>query len=146
MSKALLKSRQMTSMALLLFTDTVTPSQKATRLVRQDLPSVKPCYLSHITSISSMCLSFQEDLLHDFPQNRGEADRLVIPWVIPFFKVGVMLPFFQSLGTSSDCHYFLNTIKSVLVTISDNSLRTLGCIPSGFIDSRMFRFLSWSQT
>jgi len=35
-SKALQKSRQMTSAAFPLSTDPVTPSQKATRLVRQD--------------------------------------------------------------------------------------------------------------
>ncbi|KAK4827741.1 hypothetical protein QYF61_021202, partial [Mycteria americana] len=57
MSKALQKSRQTTSIALSLSTDVVTPSQKATRLVRQDLPLVKPCWLSRITSLPSMCLS-----------------------------------------------------------------------------------------
>ena len=47
----------MTSIALPLSTDVVIPSQKATRLVRQDLPLEKPCWLSHITSLSSMCLN-----------------------------------------------------------------------------------------
>ena len=42
MSKALLKSRWMTSVALSLSIDAVVPSQNATRLVRQDLPLVKP--------------------------------------------------------------------------------------------------------
>ncbi|KAK4825966.1 hypothetical protein QYF61_003535 [Mycteria americana] len=40
-----------------LSTDVVTPSQKAARLVRQDLPLVKLCWLSQITSLPSMCLS-----------------------------------------------------------------------------------------
>jgi len=43
--------------ALPLSTDVVTPSQKAARLVRQDLPLVKPCWLSQITSPSSTGLS-----------------------------------------------------------------------------------------
>ncbi|KAK4827897.1 hypothetical protein QYF61_022320 [Mycteria americana] len=48
---------QTTSIALPLYIDVVTPSEKATRLVRQDLPLVKPCWLSRVTSLSSMCLS-----------------------------------------------------------------------------------------
>ena len=50
---ALLKSSWTTSAALPLFTDAV----KAIRLIRQDLPLVKPCRLSHISSLSSMCLN-----------------------------------------------------------------------------------------
>ena len=57
MSKASQMSRYMTSVALPLFTVVVTPSQKATRLVRQDLPLVKPCWLSQITFLYSICLS-----------------------------------------------------------------------------------------
>ena len=49
MSKALQLSRQMTFIALPLSTGAVTPSQKAMRLVRQDLPLVKPYWLSQIT-------------------------------------------------------------------------------------------------
>ena len=45
------------------------------KLVRQDLPLVKPCWLSRITSLSSMCRSFLEDLFHAPPRHRGEADR-----------------------------------------------------------------------
>ncbi|KAK4827886.1 hypothetical protein QYF61_022309, partial [Mycteria americana] len=56
-SKALQKCRETTSIALPLYIDVVTPSEKATRLVRQDLPLVKPCWLSRVTSLSSMCLS-----------------------------------------------------------------------------------------
>ncbi|KAK4827891.1 hypothetical protein QYF61_022314 [Mycteria americana] len=56
-SKALQKCRETTSIALPLYIDVVTPSWKATRLVRQDLPLVKSCWLSRVTSLSSMCLS-----------------------------------------------------------------------------------------
>jgi len=55
-SKALQKSREMTSVAIPLSTDVVTPSEKVTSLVRQDVPLVKPCWLSQITFLSSMCL------------------------------------------------------------------------------------------
>ncbi|GAB0210109.1 highly reducing polyketide synthase PKS6 [Grus japonensis] len=56
-SNALHKSREMMSVALPLSTDDVNPSEKATKFVRHDLPLVKPCWLSPITSLFSMCLS-----------------------------------------------------------------------------------------
>lgn len=40
-----------------LSSNAVMPSQKATSLVRQVMPLVKPCGLSHIISLSSVCLS-----------------------------------------------------------------------------------------
>ena len=57
MSKALQKSRKMAAVTLPLFTVAVTPSQEATRLVRHDLPLVKSCWLSQITSLYCMCLN-----------------------------------------------------------------------------------------
>ena len=48
--------------------DAVTPSEKATRLVKQDLP----------------WHSFQEDLLRYLPWHRGETDRSVVLGVILF--------------------------------------------------------------
>lgn len=50
-------SQKMTSVALPLFTDAVIPLLKATRLVKQDLLLVKPCWFSHVTSLSSICFS-----------------------------------------------------------------------------------------
>ncbi|XP_031953022.1 uncharacterized protein LOC116438291 [Corvus moneduloides] len=41
----------------------------------------------------------------------------------------------QSPGTSPDCQDFSNTTESSLATTTANSLRTLGCIPSGPADS-----------
>jgi len=88
---------------------------------------------------------FQEDLLHDLSQHKGETDRLVVPQV--FLKMdllkngcGVAL-FFQSPGTLPDCHEFSNIIESGLAIKSDNSLRTVGYISSGPIDLWIFRFL-----
>ncbi|XP_053908173.1 olfactory receptor 14A16-like [Cuculus canorus] len=43
-------------------------------------------------------------------------------------------PFFQSPGTSPDCHGFSAIMESGLATTSANSLRTLGCISSRPID------------
>ncbi|GAB0203604.1 hypothetical protein GRJ2_002826000 [Grus japonensis] len=56
-SNALHKSRQMMSVALPSSTNAVTPSQKATKFARHDLPLVKPCWLSPVTSLFSKCLS-----------------------------------------------------------------------------------------
>ena len=53
--KALLKTREITAATLPLSAVAVTPSQRATGLVRQDQLLVKPCWLSHITPVFSMC-------------------------------------------------------------------------------------------
>ena len=57
-----------------------------------------------------------------------------------------MFPFFQSLGTSPDCHDFSNIMESGLATTSASSLRTLGCIASGPMDFCTFRFCRRSRT
>ena len=57
-----------------------------------------------------------------------------------------MFPFFQSPGTSSDCHDFSSIMESDLTTTSVNYLRTLRYILQGPIDLCMFRFLRWSWT
>lgn len=70
-------ARPLTSVALPLSTDAVTPSQEASRLIRHDQPSVRLCWLSLITSTSRMLLNlFQEDLLHNLPRRRREAHSL----------------------------------------------------------------------
>lgn len=57
MSKYLHKFREITSIALPLLTSAATHSQKAIRFVRHDLPLVKMCWLSQITSAFHMCLN-----------------------------------------------------------------------------------------
>lgn len=47
----------MTSIALPLSTNAITPSQRATRWVGHDLPLVEPCWVSQITHSSLMCPS-----------------------------------------------------------------------------------------
>jgi len=59
--------------------------------------------------------------------------------------MGTIFPFFQSPGTSPDCHDFSDTMESSLAIASANSLRTLGCLSSGPIDLHMCRFLRWSR-
>jgi len=95
-----------------------------------------------------MCLSFQEDLLHDFPQNRGEANRSIVLQIIlsTLHKNGHYIAFFPSPGTLPDHRDFSSIIKSGLATTLASSLRTLGCTPLGSIDLWMFRFLRWSWT
>ena len=120
----------MTSVTLPLSTDAVTPSQKATRLVKQDLLLVL-LYLLLVFQVPYH--SFQEDMFHYLPWQRGETDRSVVLSVIFFtlFKNGFDVTFFfQSPGTLPDCHKFSNIREVGLVTTPVNSLRTLGCTPS----------------
>ena len=133
----------MTSLALPLS----TPSQKTTRLVRQDLPLVKPCWLSQITSLSSMCTASRRICSMIFPGTEGRLTGRYFPGYsfLPFVKMGTMFPPFQSPGTSPDCRDFLNIRKSDLATTSAHSLRTPGCILSGPINVCMFRVLRWSR-
>lgn len=48
--------------------------------------------------------------------------------------MSALFPFFQSMGTFSDCHDFSNRMDSDLATTSASSLRTLGYISSGPMD------------
>ena len=83
MSKALQKSRQMTSVAFPLSTNAITPSQKATRQVRHYLSFMKQCWLPHV---------FQEDL---FPGTDVRLISLQFPGssFLPFLNTGVFFFF-----------------------------------------------------
>lgn len=72
-SKALDKFRQMIFTGLLLLTDGVTPSQNATRLIRQN------------PGESVLAASYHLLVLHDLPTHRVEADRMVIPNLLSHF-------------------------------------------------------------
>ena len=92
MSEALHKSKYMTSIALPLSTDALTPLQKATKLVRHNLPLMKLCWLSQITFSSYLYVVshvFQQDQFHDLPRHRCKAHWPVVPQVFlsPFLKV-----------------------------------------------------------
>jgi len=59
---------------------------KSDQVGQADLPLGKPCWLSHNTPFSFMDLSiwtFQEDLLHGLLWHWGEADRVLVPWILP---------------------------------------------------------------
>lgn len=71
--KGLQKSRQMTSVALPLSTDGVTPSQNATRLVGQDLPLVKP-WLVELLCLAKPAVQPVEKPL----QRKKNPDSLVV--------------------------------------------------------------------
>jgi len=120
----------------------VTPSWKATRLVRQNLLLVKPRWLSRITFLSSMCLRIASRRICSmtFP---GTEVRLAGQSFLLFLKMGTMFPFSHSPGTSPDSHDLSNIMESGLGTASASSLRTPGCISSGPTDLCMFRFLRW---
>jgi len=109
-----------------------------------------PCWLSQITSLSSICLSIASRRISStiFP---GTEVRLTGQWFpgscfLPILKMGTIFPFFQSPGASPDCHDRSNIMESGLATTSANSLRTLGCILAAPIDLCMYRLLRWSQT
>ena len=77
-SNVLLKSRQMTLVALP--SSTIKNSQ-----VGQAGPALDEAMLVipyHLPLFHVPQHSCQGDLLHDLPQHRVEADRLVVPWVI----------------------------------------------------------------
>lgn len=94
MSGALQKSKLRTWVALSLPTNV----QKATKLVRHYLPSVKPYWLSQIISLSHMCFSISSRRIHGmiFPGTRGAAHQLVVPQIFlsPFLKYGSVLSLF----------------------------------------------------
>jgi len=111
---------------------------------------VKPCWLSHITSLFSMYLSIASRRICTmlFP---GTEARLTVSSSLshpfcPSWKWVLSHCFFQSPWTSSDCHDFSNVIKNGLETKSANSLRILGCISLEPIHLWMFRFIRWSWT
>ena len=122
MSKALYKSRQMTSVALLLSAVAIIPTQKATTSVRHNLSLVISCWLFQITSSSCMCLNicFRVICFMHFPGTdmRLTGLQFLYSSFFPFLNVGVMFPFFQSPGTSLDSHDFSKTMKSGLTKVT----------------------------
>lgn len=68
----------------------------ATNFDWHDLPLVKPSWLSHITSLFSVCLhGFQELLLHDLAGHRSETAGFVVALssLLSFLKTGLFLVF-----------------------------------------------------
>lgn len=57
-----------------------------------------------------------------------------------------MLPLFQPVGTSSDCHNLSSMRDSGLATSFGSSFRTHGCTSSAHMDFCTFRFLWWLKT
>ena len=87
-----------------LSTNVVTPSEKDTKLVRHDLPLVKPCWLSPVTSLLSMCLSVISRRICSIILPGTEMRLTVLQFprssFFPFLKMGVMLPLLQSVPCS----------------------------------------------
>lgn len=92
------------------FLSTVTPSQKATRMIRYDLPLVKPYWMPQITSLSCKCFGIASRRVFSmiFPGTNVRLTDLLFPrtFFLPFFKVGMVLLFFQSPGASPECQDF----------------------------------------
>jgi len=85
----------MISVALRLSADMVALSQNVTRLVRQDLPLVKPCWLLHVTSLSAVCLSIASRRICStiFPGTEVRLTGQQFPEssFLPFLKMGPIL-------------------------------------------------------
>ena len=147
MSKKLHKYRQMTSVALLLSTNAIAPSQ---RLVRHDLPLLKLCWLSHITSSSHTCLHIASKRTCSmiFPGTDVRLTSLQFPSssFLPFLKMRVKLPFIQSWRSLPESHNFSSTMKNNLAITSASSFRILGCMSSGPTDVYTPSLMSWPQT
>ena len=70
-------------------------------MVRQDLPLVKPCWLSQITSLSHMCLNVAFSRIFTVTEFRLTGLQFSRHYFLPFLKTGVMLLFFfRSLNSS----------------------------------------------
>lgn len=100
----------MTPVPFLLSTDGVTPLEKATRLVTQDLPLVVS---NNLPVVLVPYQSFWQGLSHDLPGHRGEFDRSVVPRVLlPTPSKDRYNLSFLSPGISPDCHDFPSSIST----------------------------------
>ena len=97
----------MIPVALPLFTDTVVSPQKATGLIRYNLPPVKPCWLSQIT-LPSMCINISSggDLLYDLSKQRREVHWPVVPWVLLLLLFLFCFVFLRKRERKSDAPLF----------------------------------------
>ena len=134
--------RQMTPLGFPLSTNVITPSLKATRLVRHDQPFLKPCRLPWINCSSLMCPNVPYRWIYSmiFLGTEVRLASLHLPRssFLPFLNMGLMFPFFQSSGTSPDSHDFSNMMEGGLETIQASSLRTLQCTLCSPIDLYVF--------
>ena len=80
------------------------------KFVRHNLPLGKPCWLSPITSLFSMCLHLSIvsrricSMILLGTEVRLTSLQFLRSYCSPFIKMGVMFPLFQSLGISPACH------------------------------------------
>jgi len=93
-----------------------------TKLVRHDLPMLKPCWLSSVTSLLSKCLSMFLRRICSIilPGTEVRLTGLQFPGssFFPFLKMGVMFPLLQAVGTSPDYQDLSNMMEIVLTTSS----------------------------
>lgn len=140
-------SRWMTSVALSLSTVVITPSHKATRLVRHPLHLVKLCWLSWTTSLFCVCLNITSRRIC-FMIFSGVNVRLTVLQLptssfFPFYR---NVSFFQILWTLPDSHDFSDMMESVLATMSASFFRTLRCMLFCPTDSCTFSIITRSWT
>jgi len=86
----------------------IISSQKAIRLLKQGLSFVNPCWLLPVTSSPSCALDKESRRICSiaFPGTdmRMTDLRFLRASCLPFLKIGLMFVFYQSSGTSHDCH------------------------------------------
>lgn len=111
MSKALHKSRKMTSIMLPFSTSAVIPSQKTTKLVMQTLPLVKSCSGSSSRLIYALiCLFLGGFVEWPFQVQAWRSLTCSSLGLSPFLEDEWFSSFFQSLETLPDSHEFSNTM------------------------------------
>lgn len=133
----------MTTLAPFSSTVVVICPHKATRLIRQDLSLVKLCQLPQITSLFSMCLNLVPRRICSMISQAQRRGWQVFPGFpgflgssfLHFLKMSGIFSCFQLPWTLPVCHDFSNIMESGLATTLVTSLRTLGYISLGSIDS-----------
>lgn len=100
--------------------------------------------------IECTCLNISSRRIYSmiFPGIEVRLTGLYFPgsFFLPFLKMGVMFPFFQSLGTFPDSQDFSNMMESILATMSISSLRTLGCMSSSPMGLYTFSIMRQTQS
>lgn len=112
-TKALFKSRQMTSSAPSSSTEPIISSQNSVRLVKYNLPLLNLCWLLPVTFLPLTHLEMSSKRICDHPGNpswsswksRWHWPPVALQYFfLPFMTMGMTFAFFHSLGTFHSQH------------------------------------------
>lgn len=116
-------------------TNTMSPSQKTSKIDRHEFPLVKPCWL--LPTTFSFFIVSRMICPMIFPGTEVRLNSYCFPQssLFSFLKMRVMFLLFLSVGTSLYCHDFSNMMDSYLATSSTGSFWIRGYISSGTMDA-----------